>query len=134
MIRRTPLKRSTKPIPRRRAKPRRGPLRDPGYLAFLREEGKCIACMMRLGETYVRGTLKLIRPGNCDPAHGPVNGMRSKGPDNEAMPLCRQHHEEQTSLGWPGFEAEYGFDRAREADAWYKAYEIWKEATGANPE
>jgi len=31
-IARSPLKRSTKPIPRRRAKPRRGPLRDPGYL------------------------------------------------------------------------------------------------------
>jgi hypothetical protein len=118
----------------RRCKPRRGPLRDPHYLAFLREEGKCIVCMMRLGQTYVPGTLKLIRPGNCDPAHGPVNGRSSKGPDDEAMPLCRLHHDEQTTLGWPAFETKYGFDRAQEARSWYCAFQIWQEHTKANPD
>lgn len=65
--------------------------------------------------------------GLCDPAHGPVNGMRSKGPDNEAIPLCRVHHKEQTRIGWQAFEARYGFIRAHEAAAWYQAYLIWKE-------
>lgn len=116
--RRKPLKRSTEPIARKRAKPRRGPMRDPGYLQFLREEGTCIT---RCGEGRgIYGTW-------CDPAHGPVNGMRSKGPDREAVPLCRFHHEMQTSLGWPAFERRYSLDRAAEAKVWYAAYLIWKE-------
>lgn len=116
----------------RRATPRRGPFRDEHYLAFLREEGKCICCMMRARAP--KSSAELIRPGNCDPAHGPVNGRGSKGPDNEAMPLCRRHHDEQTSIGWPAFEAKYGIDRAREAASWYAAYLIWVDHTGANPD
>lgn len=120
MIRRTPLKRSTKPIarrrsiPRKRATPRRGPFRDPGYLVFLRNE-----CKSLITAEY-----------GCDPAHGPVNGRGSKGPDNEAVPLSRTLHDEQTRIGWPAFEAKYGIDRAREAAAHYTLYLIWKETTG----
>lgn len=116
--RRTPLKRSTKPIPRKRAKPRRGPLRDPGYLAFLREEG---ACAVALGFTG-RWT-----HGPCEAAHRPVNGMRSKGPDNEAIPLCSEHHREQHQLGWRAFEDKHRINRAGIAAVWYAAYQIWKE-------
>ena len=57
-----------------------------------------------------------------DPAHGPVNGRGSKGPDNEAIPLCRYHHEEQHRLGWPAFESKYGFSREKEAAAHYAAF------------
>lgn len=128
MIRRTPLKRSQKPIARRRKKPRRGPMRDLGYLAFLREEGQCWPC-------WKNGLLSVIKSRNrCDPMHGPINGMRSKGPDSEAIPGCRRHHEEQTSIGWPAFESKYGFDRAKEAATWYAAYQIWREHTRANPD
>jgi len=115
------LKRSTKPIPRKRAKPRRVSVnRDPGYLAFLREEG---VCGIALGFTGRSGK------GHCDPAHGPLNGRASKGPDNGAVPLCRAHHDEQTRIGWPAFEQKYGFNREREAAAWYAAYLIWEEHT-----
>lgn len=124
--RRTPLKRSTKPIPKRRAKPRRGPLRDKGYLQFLRDEGVCYACKIRRMYFALMG---LIRPmiREVEPAHGPVNGIGSKGPDNEAIPLCRQHHLEQHKLGWPAFQKSYYLDRAKEAAVWYKAYQIYKE-------
>lgn len=57
-----------------------------------------------------------------DPAHGPVNGGSSKGPDDGAIPLCRYHHEEMERLRWPKFEAKYGFSRATEAKAHYAAY------------
>ena len=125
MIKRTAyLKRSIKPISRKRQKPRRGPLRDPGYLAFLREEGKCVVCYNALPSL---GTSTL---GMCDPAHGRVNGRGSKGPDNEAGPLCRPHHDEQTALGWEKFEECYMIDWKIEAAAWYKLYQIWKETTG----
>lgn len=97
-------------------------MRNRGYLDFLRSEGKCaVSCGAGRGE---RGEW-------CDPAHGPVNGMRSKGPDNEAIPLCRFHHELQTSLGWSEFEVRYQINRQREAQAWYGAYLIWKEYSGA---
>jgi hypothetical protein len=126
VIRRKPLKRSTKPIARRkripckRAKPRRGPLRDPGYLDFLRKE---CATVVALGFTG-RHTV-----GRCDAAHGPANGRGSKGPDNEALPLTREQHEEQTKIGHAAFAAKYGFDWRHEAAAHYKAYQIWKEST-----
>ncbi len=48
-----------------------------------------------------------------DPAHGPVNGMSSKGDDSGAITLCRKHHREQHAIRWPAFEAKYGIDRAK---------------------
>jgi hypothetical protein len=119
--RKAPLQRSSKRIPaRRKGGARRGPAgippeqwRNPAYLAFLREEGKCgvLHCGSR----------------RCDPAHGPVNGRGSKGPDAEAAPLCRYHHERQHALGWTKFQEAYGYDRALEAAAWWAVWLIWKE-------
>jgi len=81
--RRHPIARSTKPIRRRapvrkrRAKPRRTTaLRCPTYIAWLHKQ-RCEHC----------GSL------NPDPAHGPAAGRSLKGPDNYALPLCRQVHE-----------------------------------------
>lgn len=97
--------------------PRRGPAgidperwRNPGYLKFLREEGVCEACWPR---TFLP----------CDPCHGPANGMASKGPDAEAVPLDRVHHEMQHKLGWPAFEELYGFSREKEAAKWWARYQ-----------
>jgi len=114
--RRAPLKRSRKPIPRKRAKPRRGPLRDPGYLKFLRAACRCVA---EDDDNH---------SPSIEAAHGPVNGLGSKGPDNEALPLCRFHHLIQHAMGWAAFEAEYfGRSRQFEAAAQYEAYQIWRE-------
>lgn len=129
MIRRSkPLARSTKPIPRKRAKPRRGPMRDPEYLAFLRSEGKCEPCCILKFDRIP------FRESRIEAAHGPVNGRGSKGPDNEAIPMCSMHHREQHQEGWKRFEARlslFGFDRKREAATWYAAYLIWKEGSGS---
>ena len=131
MIRRTPLPRSTKPIARnarpkaKRAAPRRGPERDPGYLDFLRERGWCVACVAayRSLPPSLVPYMDWAACGRVDPAHGPVNGRSSKGPDNEAIPLCRHHHEEQHSLGWQLFEAKYRFSREIEAARHWERYE-----------
>jgi hypothetical protein len=125
--RKTPLKRSGKPLKRapvkkrRTGKPRRGPngipaeeWRNPGYLDYLRVMGTCVVCP----------SLKLSN--FCDPCHGPVNGMRSKGPDAGAIPMCRYHHEEQTRIGWDEFERVYGFERAFAASVWWIEYQAWK--------
>ena len=53
-----------------------------------------------------------------DPAHGPANGLSSKGPDNEAVPLCRFHHDQvdghvritSTLVGRKAFERFYDVD------------------------
>ena len=119
-------------VRRGRIKPRRGPARDRDYLNFLREEGKCVACPYagpcRLPDLF------RFASDVCDPAHGPVNGRSSKGPDSEAIPLCRRHHDEQGRLGWSAFQLKYSFDRAEIAAMWYRLFLIWQEHTGANPQ
>ena len=88
-------------------------MRDLAYLQFLRSYGRCVACVCNFRYS----------PMGCDPAHGPANGMGSKGPDDGAIPLCRSHHAEQHAMAkWPKFEANYGFSRAKEAKIWYSAY------------
>ena len=82
MIRRSaPLKRTAlKPrLSRPNAKRpgvRRGPLRNRGYLDWLRER-RCVACRQvscAAARGVVYGYSSMI-----DPAHGPVNGRGSKG-------------------------------------------------------
>ena len=136
MIRRKPLPRSTKPIARnarpkaKRAAPRRGPERDPGYLEFLRERGWCTACVSayRSLPPSLVPYMDWAACGRVDPAHGPANGMGSKGHDSGAIPLGRVHHREQHRIGWPAFEAKYGIDREKEAAAHYALYLVWRES------
>jgi len=101
------------PIKRRREGVRRGPLRCPEYLDWLRDQS-CAVCGRRPAE----------------PAHGPVNGIGSKGPDNEAVPLCHLHHAAMHAIGsWVAFERlvelEYRsrFDRAAVAAEHWAAWE-----------
>ena len=120
-IKRTALKARTSAPPRKRAEPRKVlVLRDRGYLDWLRDECRCVVCvilkMCYRDRRCASGSMPI------DPAHGPVNGRGSKGPDNEAIPLCRYHHEEQHRLGWPAFESKYGFSREKEAAAHYAAF------------
>src|ERR1700761_6559006 len=89
-LRRSPLKRSTKPIARKVApkKKRAGPprrvavARDRKYLYEI-AMNYCTVGMLHGSEGCSMVT---------DPAHGPVNGAASKGSDYEAIPLCRTHH------------------------------------------
>lgn len=130
MIRRTgPISRLTPPK-KRRSKPRRvGVERNPGYLAWLRERF-CVACVALRGEATRWEKLPKPVPVCSDPAHGPVNGMRSKGPDSGAIPLCRHHHIEQHQIGWPAFQAKYGFSREKEAAAHLALYLIVRDSDG----
>jgi hypothetical protein len=112
----------------RRLKPRRGPpgipeqeWRNPAYLAFLRREGLCIACL-KTGKR--RAGL-----GSCDPAHGSVNGMGSKGPDKEAVPLCRIHHDQMHRINWPLFQNFYEFNRYDVAAYWWERFKSWQETS-----
>lgn len=128
MIRRTQIARSTTPIKARRSKPRRvSVMRDKKYLAWLKTT-QCIACestrrdLAALGFSAANGFKLQSKCTLIDPAHGPVNGMRSKGDDCEAIPLCRLHHTEQHAIGWPAFEARYGVECAKEAATHYVAF------------
>lgn len=97
MLKRTPLKRSSKPIPKRRAKPRRGPLRCPEYRAWLRQR-YCLLCSSV----------------QSDAAHTENNGTGSKGPDSSCVPLCRTHHQEYDA-GRKAFEKRYSLTMKTEA-------------------
>lgn len=137
--RKQPLKRSSKPIARggrprarRPGAPRRGPAnipadewRNEGYLEFLREQCKCVACM-HVDRASVRRYLGGVSA--CEPMHGPPNGKSQKGPDAGAIPGCRAHHIEQTRIGWPAFEEKYGFDRETEAATHFTTYTLLSRA------
>lgn len=119
-MKRSPITKSTKPPKKRRTKPRRvSVVRDKDFLDYLKTQA-CEACKV----------LKMIyrdrlfgSGGICiDPAHGPVNGMGSKGGDDGAISLCRVHHDEQHTLTWPVFEAKYGIDRAAIAAEHYARF------------
>lgn len=111
-MKRTPLKRSTKPIPKRRSKPRRGPLRCPAYRAWLKDK-RCCVCPWQPG--HMLGFVP------SDPAHTQNNGMRSKGSDASCIPLCRTHHEEFDS-GRKSFQQKYGVDADLEATTYYETF------------
>src|SRR5690349_19121744 len=103
ITRRKPIARSTKPIPRRRATPRRGPLRCPEYRAWLVDHGLC---------AVNRGCNRWP----CDPCHTENGGASMKGPDSSCAPLCRVHHDQMDGraklpngeVGRAAFEAYYG--------------------------
>jgi hypothetical protein len=116
-------------LTRKRAKPRRvSVLRDRGYLDWISAECTCVVCWLLLPTVKRHTQVERMFERIIDPAHGPVNGRGSKGADNEAIPLCRTHHDEQHQIGWSAFDAKYGIDRAHEARTHYAAYLIWKES------
>src|SRR5690242_14177889 len=118
ITRRNPIARSTKPIPRRRATLRRGPMRCPEYRAWLREEGFCAVCWPK----HSPRTGSMLKPciDTCDPCHTENGGMRMKGPDSGCAPLCRVHHDQYDGraklpngeVGRAAFEAYYGVKMA----------------------
>jgi hypothetical protein len=106
------------PIPRKRVKPRRGPLRDPQYRELLR--GKRCACCQRFGTRW----------NPVDLAHTENNGMRSKGPDSSCAPLCRMCHNEYDS-GREEFERRTGLDMRRIAREHWDSYVLASSKRGA---
>jgi hypothetical protein len=129
--RRSNLKRSAPParrtpVKKKRAAPRRvSVLRCRAYLDWLKER-RCVVRDCQPRWVYTRD-LVLHDYATIDAAHGPVNGRGSKGPDNEAIPLCRAHHERQHAIGWPAFEKEFGFSRKKEAKVHWAAFQLVKE-------
>lgn len=112
-MKRSPLPARTAPPKGKRSKPRRvSVVRDPAYLLELR----CNYCEIGL-KIGSEGCSFLT-----DPAHGPVNGMGSKGPDSGAISMCRTHHREQHRIGWPAFERRYEINRAAIAEVRYAEF------------
>jgi hypothetical protein len=106
----TPLKRSTKPIPRFRSRPRRGVFRDPDYRRWVRTQACC--CCGR-------------RP--CDPAHtGLEVGTSQKADDRTIVPLCvwnchPRYHSKDGERG-RALEREYGVSFGEVARQMWNTY------------
>jgi hypothetical protein len=101
------------PVKKRRTKPRRGPMRDPGYRRWLRQ-GRCLV-------TWLLGNVCDCDSLLSDAAHTQNNGMASKGPDSSCVPLCRKHHREYDA-GRKAFETKYAVDMKVEAAKFYDQY------------
>lgn len=116
-----------KPIPRKRAQPRRvSVMRSSEYLAFLREEGFCAACFPVCNKHFMAWPvhpwpIPSMFKYECDPAHTTNNGMSSKGGDDTCAPLCREHHREFDS-DRKAFERKYGVDMQDVAKAWWDLF------------
>jgi hypothetical protein len=105
MIRHSSLQPGTRPIPRKRARPRRGPLRDSLYLKWLRSKPCACGC----GRTP------------CQAAHTGNGGMRMKGPDSGCVPLYWRCHRIYDG-GRQRFEQERGVNMRQMATAYYAQY------------
>ncbi len=114
-IKRSPVKRSRTPIKKKRAKPRRGPMRDPEYRAWCRWQ----MCVVLVKAATFYGCCDQL--SLCDAAHTENNGMRSKGPDSSCVSLCRKHHVEY-DRGRKAFEEKYEIDMRAAARASYDDY------------
>ncbi len=111
--------------PKRRSKPRRvSVVRDRKYLDWLKTQ-VCVAC--KADKLIYRDRLFGSGGDYIDPAHGPVNGMSSKGSDDGAIPLCRVHHKEQHEIRWPAFEMKYSINREAIASEYYARFKAGSE-------
>lgn len=94
MIRKSALKRSTTPIPKKRKTLRRGPIRDAMYKDWIRTL-PCCACfaeIYRLGVLGVEVALVEAFPFRSECAHTGSRGMSQKASDHDCVPLCGDHH------------------------------------------
>lgn len=99
--RRTPLRRSRKPIPSRRASKRRdGRTRDDAYLAFVRSLSCCVDDAHHFGR--------------IDPHHAGERPAGRKADDGTCIPMCRYHHDQWDAPMWSsGGNPFRTWDRAR---------------------
>jgi len=108
------LSKRFKLIPKKRAKARRGPMRDPKYRRWCTIQW-CVVCRL-LPEDKRESAHWPI-----DPAHTRNNGQSSKGPDSSCVPLCRAHHR-QYDAGRATFERTHGVDMEALAKEHYSRY------------
>lgn len=130
----SPLQRSGKPRAKRKGVRRVSVLRDPKYLAWLREH-ICTAC---LAQSYHRALiladLRRVSDQGVFACHTMNNGRSSKGPDSSCIPLCREHHDEMDGRAGTKittkaqFAAKYGLDLKKLALDYYAAFCLTKEA------
>ena len=106
--------RARKFLPKRRKKPRRGPMRCKAYMDWL-TKGYCAIYASNPRAILLDCELPL------DSAHTQNNGMSSKGPDSSCAPLCRRHHREYDA-GRKSFEAKYSVDMSALAAAHWKRF------------
>jgi hypothetical protein len=93
------------PVRKRRFRPRRGPERDPDYLAWIRTL-PCAVC------SRVSGGATVIEAAHTN-VLGP-RGLGQKTTDFSAIPLCSGHHRENLDsyhlLGEKKFSHKHGID------------------------
>jgi hypothetical protein len=86
------------PVRKKRSRPRRGPERNPDYLAWIRTLG-CLVCGRLPGSVPIEAAHTNVL--------GP-RGMAQKSSDFSAIPLCAAHHRQNSDsyhhLGEEGFE------------------------------
>jgi hypothetical protein len=125
MIQHTALARSTKPILRKRSKPRRGPVMDVAYLEWLRTLPCCVCIPWHVS------AVGWFQVSPTEAAHVGARGLGQRCDDREALPICERHHRTgplaHHVLG-KKFWTYHGFDREKLIAEYNRKYQI--EVTG----
>jgi hypothetical protein len=88
-----------KPIRKRRAKPRRGRVTDPKYLAWIRTL-PCVVCNVLADNSdfswriWSRLVYNRLQRSPTEAAHSGPHGLGQKADDRQALPLCMMCHRE----------------------------------------
>ncbi len=93
------------------------PLRDPEFLAWLRQQW-CIIC------EFVTGSE--AGSGHIEAAHIGVRGLRQRSSDHEAVPLCVRHHrtgKDSHHILGKNFWTHHGLDKLRVLTSLHARYE-----------
>jgi len=69
---------------RKRTNSRRGPERDPAYLAWIRQQRCTVALNSAVGDFFCSNAIEA--------AHTGERGLQQKASDHAAIPLCAGHH------------------------------------------
>lgn len=83
-----------KPPNKKRPTPRRGPLRDPAYLRWIRTL-RCYLCARsdaQMIDAFKRMGLPFLQREPTEAAHVGQRGIGQKCSDRETIPLCAHHH------------------------------------------
>ncbi len=90
-MKRSPLPDRTAPPKRKRSKPRRGPLRDEMYKAFVRGFHCAVCIIEAVGRMVLqRDHARFYKPSEA--AHAGERGLGQKCSDRETIPPCAAHH------------------------------------------
>ena len=118
----------------RKGKPRKGPMRDPAFLRWLRTQACFICADMIERRVFVAGK-PWSQETATEAAHVGDRGLGQKCSDHEAVPMCAWHHrlggDSHHKIGKKFWEHHGFFDKEAVSDTYYTQF-LKEQSNGAH--